>query len=297
MLIDLRDGNNDVQAKYNGVNKEIFHSFGLSRDISDAFWRIGKIQKFSNLDKLYCRGDKANFIGLVIDGKIAVLDIHGAVLSRIVQGDIFGELSFILGSSRTSNIVGVGEGSFLRIEFESLSTFFSNDPVLKSQWFQWLALKLAERLIMHVNDIRKYVALIAHDQKKDMLTEFSRRHHELLSQFDLVATATTARFLLENIGLDVSRSVSSGPIGGDMAIGSLITTGNIQAIIFFKDPLTSHPHRSDIEALSRLCDVHNIPLATNTASAELILKGLVKKASDSEWDRTPPQRTDHIIGL
>lgn len=286
MLIDFLYGNNDIQAKYNGVNKETFHSFGLSHDISDAFWRIGKIQKFSNLDKLYCKGDKANFIGLIIEGKIAVLDINGTVLSRIEQGNIFGELSFILGSSRTADIVGVGDGSFLRIEFESLSTFFSNDPVLRSQWFQWLALKLAERLIMYVNDIRKYVALIAHDQKKDMLTEFGRIHHKLLSQFDLVATATTARFLLENTGLDISRSVSSGPIGGDMAIGSLITTGNIQAIIFFKDPLTSHPHHSDIEALSRLCDVHNIPLATNTASAELILKGLVKKASDSERDRT-----------
>lgn len=257
------------------IHKGLFDSVSLDSETLEAFQKMGTMQPFSNLDKICGIGEKSHFIGFIVEGKASVLNEEGATLAQVEQGDIFGEVSLILDSAHTANVVGVGNGYFLRIEFSDLDHFFSQRPSLKAEWTEWLSIKVAERLRMFVNDMREYVALIAHDGKKKTLIDFAKTHYDLLSRVNLIATATTGRHLLEKANLNVSRSVSSGPIGGDQAIGSLITTGNIKAVIFLKDPLNAHPHRADIEALSRLCDVHNVPLATNTASAELILKGLM----------------------
>lgn len=119
------------------------------------------------------------------------------------------------------------------------------------------------------------VALIAHDKKKDNMMEFADRHKELLSQCNIVATGTTGGLLMDRVGLAVTR-LQSGPIGGDQQIGALIATNQLDAVIFLRDPLTAQPHEPDVSALLRLCDVHNIPLATNEATGEIILEFLKK---------------------
>lgn len=116
----------------------------------------------------------------------------------------------------------------------------------------------------------KTLALIAHDQKKEALLKFAQRHLEQLQRFSLVATGTTGLRLQEELDLTVER-VAHGPEGGDLVIGSRVVAGQIGAIIFFRDPLTAQPHEPDISALMRVCDVHNVPLATNEASAEAIM--------------------------
>lgn len=122
------------------------------------------------------------------------------------------------------------------------------------------------------------IALIAHDQKKDDMMLFAARHKELLSKSSLVATGTTGGLLIEKVGLAVTR-LQSGPIGGDQQIGALIATNQLDAVIFLRDPLTAQPHEPDVTALLRLCDVHNIPLATNEATAEIVLKALTEQAA------------------
>ncbi len=119
------------------------------------------------------------------------------------------------------------------------------------------------------------LALIAHDGKKDDLLRFGRDHLELLRGLRLVATATTGSLLASELGLEVER-VASGPQGGDLQIGAGIVTGEIGAVIFFRDPLTAHPHEPDIQAVLKVCDVHDVPLATNRASAELLLAGIAE---------------------
>ena len=114
------------------------------------------------------------------------------------------------------------------------------------------------------------IALIAHDKKKDEMLEFVEHHKELLEKFHLVATRTTGTLIKENLGLEVE-TMMSGPLGGDQQIGALVATEQIQYVIFLRDPLTSQPHEPDINALLRLCDVHNIPLATNRKSAHIML--------------------------
>lgn len=123
------------------------------------------------------------------------------------------------------------------------------------------------------------LALIAHDKKKEALIAFVKRHLETLRPLELVATGTTGRMIMEATGLDVTR-VLSGPLGGDQQIGGMVARGDIQAVIFLRDPLTAQPHEPDITALLRVCDVHNIPLATNEATAELVLAFVRTSAED-----------------
>jgi len=120
------------------------------------------------------------------------------------------------------------------------------------------------------------IALIAHDKKKDDMIEFVMRYKEVFEQHVLFATGTTGRLISEIVGLKVHRFLS-GPLGGDQQIGAKIALGEMDFVIFLRDPLTAQPHEPDVSALLRLCDVHNIPLATNEGSAEVFLKALVNR--------------------
>jgi methylglyoxal synthase len=117
---------------------------------------------------------------------------------------------------------------------------------------------------------RYTLALIAHDGKKDDLLRFAKEHLDLLGRLDLIATATTGSILASQLDLPVRR-VASGPQGGDLEIGAMIVQGSVDAVVFFRDPLTPHPHEPDIQAVMKVCDVHDVPLATNRASAEILL--------------------------
>ena len=119
----------------------------------------------------------------------------------------------------------------------------------------------------------KQIALIAHDEKKEDLIEFAREHQEVLKQYKLIATGTTGKRLNEETELAVERK-ESGPLGGDQQIGAEIASDNLEAVIFLRDPLTAQPHEPDVSALLRVCDVHNVALATNLATAHLVLNGL-----------------------
>ena len=117
------------------------------------------------------------------------------------------------------------------------------------------------------------IALIAHDKKKDDMIKLAIRFKEILARHDLVATGTTGTLVMGETGLHITR-MKSGPLGGDQQIGSMITEGNLDLVIFLRDPLTAQPHEPDVSALLRLCDVNSIPLATNVRSAEIILSAL-----------------------
>ena len=115
------------------------------------------------------------------------------------------------------------------------------------------------------------IALIAHDEKKPALVEFVRRHLSFFERYPLVATGSTGALIEQQLGLKVER-VAHGPHGGDLIIGGRVAQGQVRAVIFFRDPLTAQPHEPDVSALLRVCDVHNIPLATNPATAEAIVE-------------------------
>jgi len=117
------------------------------------------------------------------------------------------------------------------------------------------------------------IALVAHNGRKDQMVQFAGQHRNVLSRFEIVATSTTGGLLEDQLGLTVHRCLS-GPLGGDLQIGAMVAEGTVAAVIFLRDPLTAHPHEPDILALMKVCDVHNVPLATNVASAELLMNAL-----------------------
>ncbi|MGE7112231.1 methylglyoxal synthase [Lysinibacillus pakistanensis] len=117
------------------------------------------------------------------------------------------------------------------------------------------------------------IALIAHDRKKDNLVQFAIAYKDILNEHHLYATGTTGLRVIEATGLEVTR-FRSGPLGGDQQIGAMIANNDMDMVIFFRDPLTAQPHEPDVSALIRLCDVYQVPLATNMGTAEILLKGL-----------------------
>ncbi len=124
------------------------------------------------------------------------------------------------------------------------------------------------------------IALIAHDGKKPEMVSFVNSFKKHLKHAELYATGTTGSFIQKE-GFEVNL-LMSGPRGGDAQIAAMAATGEVDVIIFFRDPLDKHPHEPDVQMLLRICDVHNIPLATNPATGSLILKGLVGSKAFSE---------------
>lgn len=117
---------------------------------------------------------------------------------------------------------------------------------------------------------QKTLALVAHDGKKDDMVSFALSYKEVLQKYELVATKTTGQLLKDKCGLEV-RQMLSGPLGGDAQIAGQVAEGKIEAVFFFVDPLTANPHDPDIQGLLRICNVHNVPLATNSATAKYII--------------------------
>ncbi|MBQ7227854.1 MAG: methylglyoxal synthase [Clostridia bacterium] len=114
------------------------------------------------------------------------------------------------------------------------------------------------------------IALIAHDNKKQEMIEWAKANKTTLSQYELCGTGTTAKLVSESTGLTVKRYLS-GPLGGDQQIGAKIAEGEIEAVIFFWDPLQAQPHDPDVKALLRIAVVYDIPIATNKATADYVI--------------------------
>ena len=116
----------------------------------------------------------------------------------------------------------------------------------------------------------KTLALIAHDGKKADMVAFAMQYRAILMQYHLVATASTGRLLEDKCGLEIQKMLS-GPFGGDAQIAAMVAEKRVEAVFFFTDPLTSQPHDPDIQSLLRICNVHNVAIATNSATAAYIV--------------------------
>ena len=124
------------------------------------------------------------------------------------------------------------------------------------------------------------IALIAHDAKKELMVQFCIAYCGVLSRYNLLATGTTGKIVSEATGLNIT-SFLSGSQGGSQQIASRIGCDEIDLLLIFRDPLNPKPHEPDEQSLLRLCDVHNIPVATNIATAEMLIHGLDR--GDLDW--------------
>jgi len=124
------------------------------------------------------------------------------------------------------------------------------------------------------------VAFVAHDQKKEEMINFTIAYQHLFQAHELFATGTTGKLIMDNTSLEIFR-FKSGPLGGDQQLGALIAQNSLDLLVFFRDPLVAQAHEPDISALLRLCDVYGIPVATNMATAELLVRALER--GDFNW--------------
>ncbi len=124
------------------------------------------------------------------------------------------------------------------------------------------------------------IALIAHDNKKELIVELCIAYKAILQQHSLFATGTTASFISEGAGLQVYR-FSAGPLGGTQQIAARVSLNEIDLVIFLRDPVNTHVHEIETSSLLRMCDMNNIPFATNIATAEVLIKGLER--GDLHW--------------
>jgi methylglyoxal synthase len=124
------------------------------------------------------------------------------------------------------------------------------------------------------------IALLAHDKKKELMIQFCIAYKPILAKHSLCATGTTGKLVKEATGLELTKFLS-GSQGGNQQISSRISYNEIDLVLFFRDPLTSRSHEPDAMLLLQLCDAHNIPIATNLATAEVLIQGLQR--GDLDW--------------
>jgi methylglyoxal synthase len=134
------------------------------------------------------------------------------------------------------------------------------------------------------------LALVAHDDKKNDMAAFAGRHRAALARCALFATGTTGGRILERCPELAVTRLKSGPLGGDQQIGAMIAEGRVDALIFFVDPLSPHPHDVDVKALMRLALVYDIPMALNLASAEIVMADIERRLAEAGAALEAPPR-------
>ena len=259
------------------------HSFSANEIESLAeHMTIEVIRKETTLMR---KGEPSDSMVFIIDGLLQVLDGERQIALE-KTGAMIGESLFSDEATRVADVQAIEETTVGRFSLHDFHEFLDKDQALAlkyREYFRAIRRIRDEQLAAeNYSDKRKYLALIAHNNMKGSLMEFCSMHADKLEKFPLIATGTTGSMLYAKTGLILSKKVASGPLGGDQAVGTLISTQNICGVIFFRDPLSAHPHHADIEALGRLCDVYQIPFATNPQSGEAILDYLLSGKSDHE---------------
>ena len=231
------------------------------------------------------KGEPSDSMVFVLKGLVQILDGERQ-LAIEKTGAIIGESLFSEEATRIADVQTIEPTTVGRLSIHDFENFLDqNQPLALKyrEYFRAIRRARADQITAeNYTDKRKYLALIAHNNMKESLMEFCSMHTNKLEKFPLIATGTTGSMLYKKTGLCLSQKVASGPLGGDQAVGTLISTQNICGVIFFRDPLSAHPHHADIEALGRLCDVYQVPFATNPQSGEAILDYLLSGKAGNE---------------
>jgi methylglyoxal synthase len=139
------------------------------------------------------------------------------------------------------------------------------------------------------------IAFTSHDSKKEELVRLIRTYREIMGEYSLVATRNTGRMIQHATGLSIAQ-MHSGALGGYQQLGALVASGNVKAVIFLEDPFTVHPALDDIAALKRICNIHNIPFASNTATAKAVLHLFFENVPKHNIDPELPELVCSLTG-
>ena len=262
---------------------QLKHSF-KSDEISQFCQQLS-IKQVCAGDLIMHKGCPADAMVVVMDGLLQVL-VDDRQVALLHSGDFSGEAMFSDDAIRKADVQALEDSVIAEFSLDHFNTFLTANQTLALRYREYFRTLMAARQAQNdaerYVDQRKYLALVAHNNMKESLMEFCQLQRSKISEFPLIATGTTGTLLFKKTGLVLTRKVASGPLGGDQAVGDLISTNNICGVIFFRDPLSAHPHHADIEALGRLCDVYQVPLATNPPSGEAILDYLLSGKAEQK---------------
>lgn len=231
---------------------------------------LASVRTFRPNDVIIPRGGEVDRLSIVREGTAIMSDGMGGHL-MVEPGDVLGELSWIGADPSPFEVRGWTEVSTLDITHAQLEALKRSDPQLSMKLLAGLSRLAIRRLHISAQSPNKYLAIVAHDGLKDAMIDLVREQVEFFSRWALVATRTTANMIETHTPLKVLCVVESGPRGGDQQIAALITAQRVRALFFFKNPLLALPHDVDVAALCRICDVHNVLLATNRETSRALI--------------------------
>jgi len=240
-------------------------------------------------------GQTPGRFALLREGTVEVRTPMGERI-RLEAPTVFGEMSFLGSIPVGAEVRSLSPVRLDWVDSATLHGWGESAPQELARIYAALSQVAIRRMSGQFHE--RYTALVAHEGRKNDLIQFVQEFRSHFETRSLLATATTGARLESDLGLPVARRVQSGPRGGDQEIGALVTRGFVEAVFFFRDPLWAQPHQADVDALVRICELADVPLATNVATARCILGGRgtgvlpsEKRAAHPVWGVTPKTST------
>jgi methylglyoxal synthase len=243
-----------------------------SRDPS-ADGQSANLSTYQPNEVIVPKGGEVDRLSMLRDGMAIMSDGAGRHLT-LERGDVLGELSWIGADPSPFEVRACNEVVTLEIAHAQLEALKHSAPQLSIKLLAELSALAIRRMHLGARSPLKYIAVVAHDGLKDTMLDFVHEHTEFFSRRALAATRTTAKLIEAHTSLKVLCVVESGPRGGDQQIAALIAAQRVRALFFFKNPMLALPHDVDVAALCRICDVHDVMLATNRETSRALINHL-----------------------
>jgi len=246
----------------------ISENSALLREITGS---VGTPREWTAGTRLISAGSEPGGLIWIESGRVLVTTLEESVL-EIHSPTIVGEVSYLTGDPAIASVYMPEGGSGHVVSPEALERLARTKAPAFQQLYQKLAQIALDRVMFGYHS--PYLALIAHDGCKEQLCQLVETHQSLFSHYPMVSTEHTAAFMHQRLGIKIDRRVNSGRSGGDLEVGGLVARGRVKAVFFLRDPMSVQPHQADVSALIRVCEVYDIPIATNLSTAHIVARML-----------------------
>ena len=232
---------------------------------------IGIAREWPGSTSLITAGSEPGGIIWIESGRVLITTMKQAVL-EIQVPTVIGEMSYLTRNPAIASVHLPEGGRGHVVSTAALEALARTNASTGHELYQRLTRISLSRLMFGYHE--PYLVLIAHDGCKEQLCGLVEKYQSMFRHFPLVSTKHTAAILYERLGIQIDRQVNSGRSGGDLEVGSLVSQGRIKAVFFLRDPMCVQPHQADVSALIRICEVYNIPIATNLSTAHIVARAL-----------------------
>jgi methylglyoxal synthase len=228
-------------------------------------------QKYFAGQVLMKKGTTGTYLGILLSGAVNIID-NATILKTNKAGELVGEIALVQSEPRSADVVAANDGAIAIITFDDIESLKQSHPDIAVKLIRVLTESVAQISAHTKQDTTEYVALLADAREEQKLIDFVTKHKLFFGDRPLAATTRFNELLERKTGVSARKAIDSHRlIGGEGAIGSLIVSGNILALIYLRDSLAKTAKQIDFDALSRFCDLNQVPFATNLATAEAIL--------------------------